>query len=45
MRSLIRCYISFISGMMVGFELVSDDNYHFIVVDLFIVQLMFEWDK
>ena len=45
MKSALRCYISFITGMMLGFEIVSDDNYHFVVIDLLIVQLIFEWDK
>jgi len=45
MKSLIRCYAGFISGVMIGIELSDDDNYNFLIVDLLIVELLFEWDK
>lgn len=40
-----RCYISFITGMMLGFELAEDEESNFVVIDLLIVQFLFEWDR
>ena len=45
MKSLIMCYAGFIQGVMLGIELSDDDNYNFLIVDLLIVELLFEWDK
>jgi len=45
MKSLIRCYAGLIPGVMLGVELSEDDNYNFLIVDLLIVELLFEWDK
>ena len=45
MKSLIRSYAGFIPGVMLGVELSEDDNYNFLIVDLLIVELLFEWDK
>ena len=42
---MFRCYISFITGMMLGFELAEDDESKFLVIDLLIVQFLFEWEK
>ncbi len=39
------CYFSFITGMMLGFELAEDEESNFLVVDLLIVQFLFEWEK
>lgn len=41
---MFRCYLSFITGMMVGFELAEGEDSKFLVIDLFIVQLLFEWE-
>ena len=40
-----RCYITFITGMMIGFELAEDDDSRYVVIDLFILQFLFERDK
>jgi hypothetical protein len=40
-----QCYISFITGMMLGFEVAEDEDSSFLVVDLLIVQFLFEWEK
>ena len=37
--------MGFIPGVMLGIELSEDDNYNFLIVDLLIVELLFEWDK
>jgi hypothetical protein len=42
---MFRCYISFISGAMLGFELAEDEESKFLVIDLLIVQFLFEWEK
>jgi hypothetical protein len=42
---MVGCYISFITGMMVGAELAEHENSNFLIIDLFIVQFMFEWEK
>jgi hypothetical protein len=34
-----------ISGMLVGFQLSEDEEYNFLIIDLLIVELLFEWDK
>lgn len=31
--------------MMLGFELAEDEESNFLVVDLLIVQFLFEWEK
>jgi hypothetical protein len=38
-------YVSFITGMMVGIELADYEDSNFLIIDLFIVQIMFEWEK
>jgi len=45
MKSLIRCYIGMVSGMLLGFEFSEDEEFNFLIVDLLIVELLFEWDK
>ena len=45
MKSIIRCYVGMISGVMFGIELSEDDNYNYLIVDLLIIELLFEWDK
>jgi hypothetical protein len=40
-----RCYFSFITGVMVGLELEQDNDYNYLIVELFIVQFVFEWDR
>ena len=42
---MVGCYMSFITGMMVGFELADHEDSNFLIIDLFIVQIMFEWEK
>jgi hypothetical protein len=39
------CHISFITGMMLGFELADVDGYSYLVIDLFIIQFLFEWEN
>lgn len=38
-------YVSLITGMMVGFETAEYEDSNYLIVDLFIVQFMFEWEK
>jgi len=38
-----RCYISFITGMMLGFEMAADEENSYFILDLLIVQFLFEW--
>lgn len=46
MNPLFNIYLSFISGMMVGFELeLENEEYNYLILDLFIVQVMVEWAK
>lgn len=45
MKSTIRCYICMISGMLLGFQIAEDEEYNFLIVDLLIIELLFEWDK
>ena len=40
-----HCYISFITGMMLGFELAEDEENNFFILDLLIIQFLFEWEK
>jgi hypothetical protein len=40
-----RCYCSFITGVMVGLELEESEEYNYLIIELFIVQFIFEWDK
>ena len=42
---MFQCYISFITGVMLGAELAEDEESHFLVVDLLIIQFLFEWEK
>jgi hypothetical protein len=42
---MIGCYVSFITGMMVGIELADYEDSNFLIIDLFIVQIMFEWEN
>ena len=42
---MVGCYMSFITGMMVGVELAEYEDSNFLIIDLFIVQIMFEWEK
>jgi hypothetical protein len=42
---MIGCYVSFITGMMVGIELAEYEDSNFLIIDLFIVQIMFEWEN
>jgi len=42
---MIGCYVSLITGMMVGAELAEYEDSNFLIIDLFIVQIMFEWEK
>jgi hypothetical protein len=39
------CHISLITGVLAGFELDETDEFNFLVVALFIIQLTFQWDK
>jgi hypothetical protein len=40
-----HCYISLISGVMVGLELEESEDYNYLIIELFIVQFIFEWEK
>jgi hypothetical protein len=40
-----RCYCSLISGVMVGLELEESEDCHYLIIELFIVQFIFEWEK
>jgi hypothetical protein len=42
---MFQCYISFITGMMLGVELAEDEESNFLVVDLLIIQFLFEWEQ
>jgi hypothetical protein len=42
---MFKCYISFITGMMLGFELAENEEAKFLVIDLLIIQFLFEWDN
>jgi hypothetical protein len=42
---MVGCYMSFITGMMVGVELADYEDSNFLIIDLFIVQIMFEWER
>jgi hypothetical protein len=42
---MIGCYVSLITGMRVGFELADHEDSNYLIIDLFIVQIMFEWEK
>lgn len=42
---MIACYFNFITGVMLGFELAEDDESNFLIIDLFIVQIMIEWEN
>jgi hypothetical protein len=42
---MVGCYVSFITGVMVGAELAEYEDSNFLIIDLFIVQIMFEWEK
>ena len=42
---MVGVYMSFITGMMVGIELAEYEDSNFLIIDLFIVQIMFEWEK
>ena len=42
---MIGCYVSFITGMMVGIELAEYEDSEFLIIDLLIVQIMFEWEN
>lgn len=46
MNPIFSIYFSFITGVMVGieFEFENEDN-NYIILDLFIVQVMIEWAK
>jgi hypothetical protein len=34
-----------VSGMMLGFQISEDEEYNFLIIDLLIIELLFEWDK
>jgi hypothetical protein len=40
-----HCYVGLITGVMVGIELEQDNDYNYLIVELFIVQFIFEWNK
>jgi hypothetical protein len=42
---MIGCYVSFITGMMVGIELADHEDSNYLIINLFIVQIMIEWEK
>jgi hypothetical protein len=42
---MIACYMSFITGMMVGVELADHEDSNYLIINLFIVQIMLEWEK
>jgi len=42
---MIGCYMSFITGMMVGVELADHEDSNYLIINLFIVQIMLEWEK
>ena len=42
---MFACYMSFITGMMVGIELADHEDSNYVIINLFIVQIMFEWAK
>jgi hypothetical protein len=37
--------MSFITGMMVGIELADHEDSNYLIINLFIVQIMLEWEK
>jgi hypothetical protein len=37
--------MSFITGMMVGVELADHEDSNYLIINLFIVQIMLEWEK
>jgi hypothetical protein len=42
---MVACYMSFITGMMVGIELADHEDSNYLIINLFIVQIMLEWEK
>ena len=42
---MLACYISLITGIKVGVELADHEDSNYLIIDLFIVQIMFEWEK
>gem|GEM_PF-4873096 len=34
-----------VSGMLLGFEFSEDEEFNFLIIDLLIIELLFEWDK
>jgi hypothetical protein len=42
---MFACYMSFITGMKVGIEFAVYENSNYIIIDIFIVQIMLEWEK
>jgi hypothetical protein len=42
---MVACYMSFITGMMVGVELADYEDSNYLIINLFIVQIMFEWEN
>jgi hypothetical protein len=45
MKSLVRCYVGAISGVMLGVQLSESNDYNYLIIDLLIVELLIEWDK
>jgi hypothetical protein len=42
---MIACYMSFITGMKVGIEFADFEDSNYLIIDIFIVQIMLEWEK
>jgi hypothetical protein len=42
---MFACYISFITGVKVGIELADYEDSNYLIIDIFIVQIMLEWEK
>ena len=42
---MIGCYVSLITGMKVGIEFADYEESNYLIIDLFIVQIMLEWER
>jgi hypothetical protein len=42
---MVACYMSFITGMMVGIEFADYEDSNYLIINLFIVQIMIEWEN
>jgi len=42
---MIACYFSFLTGVMLGFEIAEHEDSNFLIIDLLIIQIMIEWEN